>query len=479
MLNTLIKFFLENKLVTALFIILILLWGFAVMPFDMKDSLIPRDPVPVDAIPDIGENQQIVFTEWMGRSPQDVEDQITYPLAVSLQGIPGVKSIRSYSAFGFSTIYIIFDEKVEFYWSRSRVLERLSVAQKDLPEGITPALGPDATALGQIFWYTLEGKGFNLEELRSIQDWYVKYALQSTEGVSEVASVGGYVKEYQIDIDPDAMRAYDVTLMNIMNAVKRANIDVGAKTVEFNSVEYVVRGIGFIKTLQDVENVVVKVNDNVPIYLKNVAKVNLGPALRRGALNKSGAEVVGGVAVVRYGENPMAVIKNLKEKIKQIEPGLPSKVLPDGTTSKVKIVPFYDRTQLINETLGTLSEALTQQILITIIVILLFLMHFRSSLIVSLTLPLAVLMSFILMKLFKVDANIMSLAGIAIAIGTIVDMGIIMCENILKRLRESSESENPSRVVFKASSEVGGAILTAISTTVISFMAVFTMTGQE
>ncbi|MCB9719700.1 MAG: efflux RND transporter permease subunit [Candidatus Omnitrophica bacterium] len=479
MLNTLIKFFLENKLVTALFIILILLWGFAVMPFDMKDSLIPRDPVPVDAIPDIGENQQIVFTEWMGRSPQDVEDQITYPLAVSLQGIPGVKSIRSYSAFGFSTIYIIFDEKVEFYWSRSRVLERLSVAQKDLPEGITPALGPDATALGQIFWYTLEGKGFNLEELRSIQDWYVKYALQSTEGVSEVASVGGYVKEYQIDIDPDAMRAYDVTLMNIMNAVKRANIDVGAKTVEFNSVEYVVRGIGFIKTLQDVENVVVKVNDNVPIYLKNVAKVNLGPALRRGALNKSGAEVVGGVAVVRYGENPMAVIKNLKEKIKQIEPGLPSKVLPDGTTSKVKIVPFYDRTQLINETLGTLSEALTQQILITIIVILLFLMHFRSSLIVSLTLPLAVLMSFILMKLFKVDANIMSLAGIAIAIGTIVDMGIIMCENILKRLRESSESENPSRVVFKASSEVGGAILTAISTTVISFMAVFTMTGPE
>lgn len=479
MLNHLIKFFLENKLVTALFVIGILLWGFAVMPFDVKRSLIPRDPVPVDAIPDIGENQQIVFTEWMGRSPQDVEDQVTYPLTVALQGIPGVKSIRSYSAFGFATIYIIFDEKVDFYWSRSRVLERLNVAQKDLPEGVVPALGPDATALGQIFWYTLEGRGFGLEELRSIQDWYVKYALQSTEGVSEVASVGGYVKEYQIDIDPDAMRAYSVTLADIMESVRKANIDVGAKTIEFNRVEYVVRGIGFVKTLKDLENVVVKVDDSVPIYLKNVGKVNLGPALRRGALNKEGAEVVGGVVVVRYGENPMAVIQRLKEKIKQIEPGLPSKTLEDGTVSKVSIVPFYDRTQLIRETLGTLSEALTQEILITVIVILLFLMHLRSSVVVSLTLPLAVLMAFILMKVFNVDANIMSLSGIAIAIGTIVDMGIIMCENILTHLGDAPREENPLSTVYKAASEVGGAILTAISTTIVSFLAVFTMTGPE
>ncbi len=479
MLNSIIKFFLENKLVTALFIIVILLWGAAVMPFDVKGSFIPRDPVPVDAIPDIGENQQIVFTEWMGRSPQDVEDQVTYPLASSLQGVPGVKSIRSYSAFGFSTIYIIFNEKVDFYWSRSRVLERLSVAQKDLPDGVTPALGPDATALGQIFWYTLEGEGFGLEELRSIQDWYVKYALQSTEGVSEVASVGGYVKEYQIDVDPDAMRAYSVTLNDIMGAVRNANIDVGAKTVEFNRVEYVVRGIGFIKTLTDVENVVVKVTENVPIYLKNVAKVNLGPALRRGALNKEGAEVVGGVAVVRYGENPMAIIKKLKEKIKQIEPGLPTKTLADGTVSKVKIVPFYDRTQLINETLGTLRDTLTQEILITIIVILLFLMHLRSSIVVSLMLPLAVLLSFTMMRIFKVDANIMSLAGIAIAIGTIVDMGIIMCENILKHLKETPDEESSIRTIYNASSEVGGAILTAIATTIVSFLAVFTMTGAE
>ena len=479
MLNNLIKFFLENKLVTALFIILLLLWGFAVMPFDTGAGAIPRDPVPVDAIPDIGENQQIVFTEWMGRSPQDVEDQISYPLAVSLQGIPGVKSIRSYSAFGFSTIYVIFKDDIDFYWSRSRVLERLSVAEKDLPEGVVPAMGPDATALGQIFWYTLEGDGFNLQELRSIQDWYVRYALQSTEGVSEVSSVGGYVKEYQIDVDPDAMRAYGVALNEITSAVKNANIDVGAKTIEFNRVEYIVRGIGFIKNVGDIENIVVKVNDNVPLYVKNIAHVSLGPELRRGALNKEGAEVVGGIVVVRYGENPMAVIKRVKEKIKQIEPGLPSKTLPDGTVSKVKIVPFYDRTKLINETLGTLRDALSQEILITIIVILLFLMHFRSSMVVSFTLPLAVLMTFIMMKIFKVDSNIMSLAGIAIAIGTIVDMGIIMSENIIKHLGEKKEGENTLSVIYKGASEVGSAILTAISTTIVSFLAVFTMSGPE
>ncbi len=479
MINHAIKFFLENKLMTALLIGGILLWGAMVVPFDVPEHLVPRDPVPVDAIPDIGENQQIVFTEWMGRSPQDVEDQVTYPLATALQGVPGVKSIRSYSSFGFSTIYIIFNEDVDFYWSRSRILERLSVAQKDLPSGVTPALGPDATALGQIFWYTVEGKGFGLQELRSIQDWYIKYGLQATEGVSEVASVGGYVKEYQIDIDPDAMWIYGVSLMDVMKAVRRANIDVGAKTLEFNRVEYVVRGIGFIKTLKDVEDIVVKVNDDTPIYLSNVARVSLGPALRRGALNKEGAEVVGGVVVARYGENPMAVIKRVKEKIKLLEPGLPSKVLPDGTVSKVKIVPFYDRTQLIHETLGTLSEALKQQILITVIVILFFLMHFRSSLLISLSLPLAVLMAFILMKLFHVDANIMSLAGIAIAIGTIVDMGIIMCENILKKLKEAPPEEPAIRVIYQAASEVGSAILTAISTTIVSFLAVFTMTGPE
>ncbi|MBU2590702.1 MAG: efflux RND transporter permease subunit [Nitrospinota bacterium] len=480
MINSLIKFFLENKLVTILFIIGIVVWGWIVMPFDVREGLLPRNPVPVDAFPDIGENQQIVFTDWMGRSPQDVEDQITYPLAIGLQGIPGVKSIRSYSAFGFSSIYIIFKDDIDFYWSRSRVLERLSSVTDSLPEGVTPILGPDATALGQVFWYTVEGEGFGLDELRSVQDWYVKYALQSTEGVSEVASIGGFVREYQIDVNPDAMRLYNVSLEEVMTAVKKANIDIGAKTIELNSVEYIVRGIGFIKTIKDIEKVVVKENNNVPVYVENIAtQVSFGPALRRGALNKEGAEVVGGVAVVRYGENPMAVIKRLKDKIKQIEPGLPTKMLEDGRVSKVKIVPFYDRTQLINETLGTLSEALSQEILITIFVILIFLMHFKSSLVVSITLPIAVLMTFIMMKTFKVDANIMSLGGIAIAIGTIVDMGIIMCENILTHLEERKDSDKPITVIYNAASEVGSAILTAISTTVVSFLAVFTMVGPE
>jgi Cu(I)/Ag(I) efflux system membrane protein CusA/SilA len=479
MLSKTIKFFLENKVITFLCALLILLGGLVVTPFDLPRSPLPRGPVPVDAIPDIGENQQIVFTEWMGRSPQDVEDQITYPLSVSLQGIPGVKNIRSYSALGFSTIYIIFKEDVDFYWSRSRILERLSVAQKDLPLGVSPTLGPDATALGQIFWYTLEGKGFGLEELRSVQDWYVKYALQATEGVSEVASVGGYIKEYQIDIDPDAMRIHGVTLKNIMDAVRKANIDVGAKTIDVNKVEYVVRGIGFIKTIEDIEKIVVKAQDHVPLFLKNVAHVHTGPALRRGALNKEGAEVVGGVVVVRYGENPMEVIKRLKLRIEEIEPGLPSKVLKDGRTSKVKIVPFYDRTELIQETLGTLSNALKQQILITIIVILVFLLNIRSSIIVSITLPMAVLLSFIMMKIFQIDANIMSLAGIAIAIGSIVDMAIIMSENIIRHLKAGPQNIPRREVVFKAAQEVGGAILTAISTTIISFLAVFTMSGPE
>ncbi len=286
--------------------------------------------MPTDAIPDIGENQQIVFTEWMGRSPQDVEDQITYPLTVSLLGVPGVKTIRSYSFFGFSTIYVIFEEDVEFYWSRTRVLEKLnSLPAGTLPEGVQPALGPDATPLGQIFWYTLEGRdpdgnpagGWDLDELRTIQDWYVRYALLGAEGISEVASVGGFVQEYQIDVDPDAMRAARVTLDDIFMAVQMSNIDVGARTIEINKAEYVIRGLGFVENVEDIENSVVAVNDNVPIYVKDVATVTLGPALRRGALDKGGAEAVGGVVVVRYGVNPLEAIKNVKEKIDEIAPG--------------------------------------------------------------------------------------------------------------------------------------------------------------
>jgi Cu(I)/Ag(I) efflux system membrane protein CusA/SilA len=484
----LLRFCLTNKLVVGLIVLFVIALGIYVAPFDWNLGGLPRNPVPTDAIPDIGENQQIVFTEWMGRSPQDVEDQISYPLTISLLGVPGVKTIRSYSFFGFSSIYIIFKENVDFYWSRSRVLEKLnSLPAGTLPEGVQPALGPDATALGQIYWYTLEGRnsegkpagGWDPEELRTIQDWYVRYALLSADGVSEVASVGGFVREYQIDVDPDAMRAYNVTLPEVYAAVKGSNIDVGAKSIELNRVEYFIRGIGFIKRVEDIENSVIKVNNNVPISIKDIGTVTLGPALRRGALDKDGAEAVGGVVVARYGENPLAVIKNVKKKIEEISAGLPKKTLPDGTVSKVTVVPFYDRTGLIYETLGTLNDALIQEILITCIVVILMVMHLRSSVLIGGLLPLAVLMCFIAMKYFGVDANIVALSGIAIAIGTMVDMGIVICENILRHLERASPDAPRLEVVHRAASEVGSAVLTAVSTTIVGFLPVFTMTGAE
>ncbi|MFA5424776.1 MAG: efflux RND transporter permease subunit, partial [Phycisphaerae bacterium] len=488
MLNRLIRYCLENKLVVTLVLVAFIVGGIAVAPFDWQVSLLPRSPVPVDAIPDIGENQQIVFTTWPGRSPQDVDDQITYPLTTALLGLPGVKTIRSNSMFGFSSIYVIFNENIDFYWSRSRILEKLnSLPDNLLPPGVQPALGPDATALGQIFWYTLEGRdpngnpagGWGLDELRSIQDWYVRYGLMGSEGIAEVASVGGFVKEYQVDVDPDAMRAFGIGLDEIFSAVKNSNIDVGARTIEINKAEYVIRGLGFVESLDDIEHTVIKVNENVPVYIKDVAHVSTGPALRRGALDKDGAEAVGGVAVVRYGFNPLEAIKNVKDKIEQISPGLPSKTLPDGTVSKVTIVPFYDRTGLIYETLGTLETALTQEVLVTIIVVIVLVVNLRSSFLISIMLPLAVLLCFIAMRIFGVDANIVALSGIAIAIGTIVDMGIIICENILHHLDEQKEGTSRLDLIHCASSEVGSAVLTAVATTIVGFMPVFAMTGAE
>lgn len=531
----LIRFCLTNQLVVGLFMAAIIMAGLLVAPFDWKIGGLNRYPVPVDAIPDIGENQQIVFTEWMGRSPQDVEDQIGYPLTVSLLGIPGVKTIRSYSFFGFSSIYIIFKENVEFYWSRTRVLEKLnSLPAGMLPPDVQPALGPDATALGQIYWYTLEGLdpdgnptgGWDLEELRTTQDWYARYWLLAADGVAEVASVGGYVKEYQVDVDPDAMRAYGVTLDEVFMAVKAANIDVGAKTLELNHTEYFIRGVGFIKRVADIENSVIKVKaDNVPVLVKHVAHVALGPATRRGTLDKGGAPVVGGVVVARYGDNPLAVIKNVKKKISETREALPAKPIVDyskttretvaafaaahgfdaylgtelnadawlgylrsvskadwpdwATISKVTVVPFYDRTGLIYETLGTLNDAIAQEILVTIIVVLVMVMHLRSSVLISGMLPLTVLLCFIGMKLFGVQANIVALSGIAIAIGTIVDMGIVICENILRHLESAAPDESRLEVIHRAASEVGGAVLTAVATTIVSFLPVFMMIGAE
>ena len=488
MTGKLIRFCLENKLVVVLFTAVLVLWGIMVAPFDWRLEGLPRDPVPVDAIPDIGENQQIVFTEWMGRSPQDIEDQITYPLTTALLGLPSVKTIRSYSMFGFSSIYIIFDEDAEFYWTRSRILEKLnSLPGGTLPQGVSPQLGPDATALGQVFWYTLEGRdregnpagGWDLDELRSIQDWYVRYALQGVDGVAEVASVGGFVREYQVDVDPDALRTFGIPLHEVFNAVRGSNLDVGARTIEINSVEYVIRGVGFLEDLEDLRQTVIAQRENVPVTLEQVAEIGYGPALRRGALDKSGAEAVGGVVVTRYGENPLAVIQRVKDKINDISPGLPRKVLDDGTVSQVEIVPFYDRTGLIYETLGTLEDAVRQQILVTIIVVVLMVLHLQSAALISGVLPLAVLFSFIGMSLFGVDANVVALSGIAIAIGTIVDMGIVLTENILKHLEKAPPDESRLEVVYRACAEVGSAVLTAVLTTVISFLPVFTMEAAE
>ncbi|RLD26551.1 MAG: cation transporter, partial [Bacteroidetes bacterium] len=488
MLNKSIKFLIENKLVSVLLLALFIGWGVMVAPFDWNTGNFPRNPVAVDAIPDIGENQQIVFTKWDGRSPQDIEDQITYPLTTSLLGISGVKTVRSSSMFGFSSIYIIFEEDVEFYWSRSRILEKLSSLQKGLlPDGVQPSLGPDATGLGQIFWYTLEGRdengnvtgGWDLHEIRSVQDYYVKYALSSASGVAEVASIGGFVQEYQIDVNPDILKEYHISLEQVVNAVRKTNKDVGAKTIEINRAEYLVRGLGYAKSVEDIENAVVTSENFTSILIKDIAKVSLGPAERRGILDKEGAEVVGGVVVARYGANPMEVITNVKEKINEISAGLPSKVLKDGRTSQLTIIPFYDRTELIYETLNTLNEALSLEILITILVIIMMVFNLRASVLISGLLPVAVLMVFIAMKLFNVDANIVALSGIAIAIGTMVDVGVILSENIIRHIEENKKRIPVNTVVYNATVEVSGAIITAVMTTIISFIPVFTMIGAE
>ena len=342
MLSTIVRFCLDNKLIVGLFLLGFTLWGVIHAPFDLGFNFLPKDPVAVDAIPNLGENQQIVFTEWPGRSPQDIEDQITYPLTTALLGVSGVKEVRSNSMFGFSSIYVIFEEGVEFYWSRSRLLEKLNSLPSDiLPQGVQPTLGPDATALGQIYWFTLEGRdfegqptgGWSLKETRSAQDFTVKYALSAVSGVAEVASVGGFVKEYLVEADPDKLRQYDISLLDLRKAVSESNLDIGAQTLEINRAEYFIRGLGYVEYLEDIEQAVIRAHEQSPITVGDVARVSYGPASRRGALDKSGAEVAGGVVVAAYGSNPMEVIKSLKSKIEEIAPSLPSKMLADGTES--------------------------------------------------------------------------------------------------------------------------------------------------
>lgn len=468
MINGLIGWCLRNTFLIGIAVVFIILGGY----YAITNS-------PVDAIPDIGEKQVIVYADWEGRSPQDVDNQVTFPLTTGLTGTPGVKSIRSMSGFGFSMVFVIFDDDVDFYWARSRVLERMNVAQQRLPDGVTPVLAPDATALGQVYWYTLEGEGFDLAELRSIQDWYLRYQLNAVPGVSEVASVGGFVKQYQIDVHPDKMRAHRVSLFDVLTAVQNANIDVGAKAIEKNGVEFFIRGRGFLRDVEDLEKVVIRQEEGTPIQIRHVATVTLGPDFRRGALDKNGMEAVGGVVVMRYGENARDVVARVKEKLKQLEAGLPEKTFADGTTVKPTIVPFYDRGDIVEETINTLKTALTEELLMAAAVILIFMLHLRSTVSVIITLPLSVAICFMLMYGFGVDSNIMSLAGLAIAIGDVADMGIIMTENIYRHIATGKPGRSYFQKVYDGATEVGGAIVTAVSNTLVSFIPVFFLAGQE
>jgi copper/silver efflux system protein len=429
---------------------------------------------PIDAIPDLSDNQIIVFTDWAGRSPQEVEDQITYPLVTNLQGLPGVRVVRASSAFSFSMVNVIFEDDVELYWARTRVLERLNLVTKQLPAGVTPTLGPDATGVGQIFWYTLESDSMDLRELRTLQDWFVRYQLNSVPGVAEVASVGGYVQQYQIDVDPNKLRAYNLPLSTVFEAVERSNNNVGGNVVEQAGEWAVVRGIGLVESVADVENVVIGSRNGTPIYVKNVAAVKLGNAFRTGSLDKNGKEAVGGVVIMRYGVSALEVIENVKKKIEEIKPGLPQ---------GVQIVSFYDRTQLINRTADTLKEALIEELILVTLANLIFLAHFRSVLIVTIPLPLAVLFSFLFMYFAGITSNIMSLAGIAIAISDLVDAGIVVTENAYRAIESKGIDTRDKRAVWRevleATKMVGRPIFSSIAIIILAFVPVFALTGQE
>ena len=428
---------------------------------------------PVDAIPDLSDNQVIVFTEYAGRSPQVVEDQVTYPLVTNLQGLPKVKAVRASSAFGFSMIYVIFEDSADIYWARTRVLERLNYASSLLPAGVTPTLGPDGTGVGHVFWYTVEGEGYDLEQLRTLQDWFVRYQLSTVPGVAEVASIGGFVREYQIDLDPNRLFSYNVTTAQVAEAVKKANNDTGGRLLEQAAAEYLIRGRGYVQSLADLENIVVTSEGGVPIYVKNLGTVQTGGAIRRGLLDLNGnGEVVGGIVVMRYGQNAKDVIDGVKEKIAALEKGLPP---------GVKIGVAYDRSDLIQRAVGTLRTALIEMSIVVTLVVLVFLLHFRSSLVVVLTLPVAMLIAFIVMKYFGITSNIMSLGGIAIAIGELVDAGVVMVENCHRRLSALNDEERERRrleVIINASKAVGPAIFSSMLVIILSFVPIFLLEGR-
>jgi copper/silver efflux system protein len=463
MINRLIEFSLKNRPLVLIAYLILAAWGYWALA-----------KTPIDAIPDLSENQVIVYTDWSGRSPQEVEDQITYPLTTNLQGLAGVKNVRSSSALGFSMINVIFEDNVDLYFARTRVLERLNLASSFLPEGVVPVLGPDATGVGQVFWYTVEGP-YDGGTLHSLQDWFIKYQLNSVAGVAEVASIGGWVRQYQIDVDPAKLRGYNILLSTIVSAVQRSNTNVGAKVLEVNDTEEAVRGVGLISSVDDLNNIVLKASGGTPVYIRNVADVHLGPEFRRGVLDKAGKEVVGGVVVIRNGANALEIIDAIKQKIKALEPGLPK---------GVHIVPFYDRSNLIRHSVDTLKTALIEEIVLVTLAHVLFLWHFRSILIVTLPLPLAVLCSFLFMHYVGISSNIMSLGGIAIAIGVLVDAGIVMTENVLRRAEQYYEAHGEYRsaieqITLEAAKMVGRPIFFAMAIIILAFVPVFALTGME
>jgi Cu(I)/Ag(I) efflux system membrane protein CusA/SilA len=423
MINNLISWSVKNRVIVLLVALGLIVYGI----YAVKTT-------PVDAIPDLSENQVIIFTEWMGRGPQIIEDQITYPLVSNLQGIPKVKNIRANSMFGMSFVFVIFDDDVDIYWARTRVLERLNYAQRLLPESVTPTLGPDGTGLGHVYWYTLNAPGHDLGELRALQDWYIRFALQTVPGVSEVASFGGFQRQYQVIVDPLKLNYYGIPLMDVTDRIKANNNDVGGRKFEQSDMGYIVRGLGYIKDIHEIEDIPLKTVNSVPVRVKDVATVQMGGDLRLGIVDENGGgEKVGGIVIMRYGENAKDVIERVKEKIKDVEKGL-----PEGVTMKVA----YDRSSLIQETIDTLKEAVWEEIVVVSLVLFIFLLHVRSALVVIITIPMSLLMSFIAMNWFGITSNIMSLSGVALAVGDLVDAGIVMVENAMRSISGEEEAEN-------------------------------------
>ena len=425
MVQKIIELALRNKLVVILAAIGLFAWGI----YAIRQN-------PVDAIPDLSENQVIVSTEWMGRSPQVIEDQVTYPLVANLEGIPKVKNVRGSSMFGMSFVYVIFEDNTDIYWARTRVLERLNYAQRLLPQGITPTLGPDGTGVGHVFWYTLKAPQMDLGEQRALQDWYVKFALQTVPGVAEVASFGGFEKQYQLVVDPVKLQFYNFSLMDVMNKVKANNNDVGGRKFEMSGMAYIIRGLGYLKNKADIESIAIGNYNGIPVRVKDIGTVQMGGDLRLGIFDNNGeGDVVGGIVVMRNGENADKVITALKLKMKEVEKGL-----PEGVSFKIA----YDRSTLIEAAIETIKEKLMEEITVVCVIVFLFLLHWRSALSIIIQIPVTIAISFILLNAFGLSSNIMSLTGIALAIGVIVDNGIIMSENAYRNLSEWQNSHTPN-----------------------------------